>query len=469
MLPRRCHSSIVHPSSVGIRPEGDIPEGKAAAAEGPQARRPVRTAEFLRREGAVSMDNYRSKSRLIAIFLFAAGCVAISCLFLPCDSHAGGNKETVPRDTAGRDAAVGGVSPDRGGEGRDFFPHKIDVEYADGFTVEYHGSYKYVRILEPWQGTDETFEYLLVQRGTAPPEGYPGARIIEIPVETIVTMSTTYVTYLDMLGELDALVGIDSFLFVMNPGVREMIESGELEEIGSGPEVNVEILFDLDPDIIMAHSIGGEWDTHPKLLEAGLAVAMNAEHMEQTPLGRFEWIKYVSLFFNEEESANELFTATEIRYNELAAKVSEVEEKPTVLVNAPYQGVWWIPGGESFQARFIEDAGGAYIWAENDSPGALMLDIEAVYEQAADADIWINPGMWESLDEALAEDGRFGLFKAFQRGQVYNNNRIVNEYGGSSYWETGVANPHVVLADLIKIFHSELLPGHEFVYYYRLE
>jgi iron complex transport system substrate-binding protein len=98
-----------------------------------------------------------------------------------------------------------------------------------------------------------------------------------------------------------------------------------------------------------------------------------------------------------------------------------------------------------------------------------MLNIESVYERAADADIWINPGMWESLEEALAEDERFALFEAFQNGKVYNNNRRANKHGGSSYWETGVANPHVVLADLIKIFHPELLPEHEFVYYYRLE
>jgi iron complex transport system substrate-binding protein len=425
------------------------------------------------------MYNYRNKKRFSAVifcaWFTALCCVAAAGLVLPQAVSAGGDREA-EGSAPGQGAGTGAGEPAgerRGGEdgnpGPDLFPHKAEIRYADGFAVEYHGNFKRVRILEPWQGSDETFEYILVQRGTEPPSGYPEAQVIEIPVESIVTMSTTYVTYLDMLGELDSLVGIDSFLFVMNPEVRKMIGEGTVEEVGSGPEVNVEILLELSPDIIMAHSIGGEWDAHPKLLEAGLAVAMNAEHMEQTPLGRFEWIKYVSLFFNKEKAANGLFDVTEERYQELAGRVAGVGNKPAVLVNAPYQGVWWIPGGESFQAEFIDDAGGDYIWSENDATGALMLNIESVYERAADADIWINPGMWESLEEALAEDERFALFEAFQNGKVYNNNRRANKHGGSSYWETGVANPHVVLADLIKIFHPELLPEHEFVYYYRLE
>ena len=98
-----------------------------------------------------------------------------------------------------------------------------------------------------------------------------------------------------------------------------------------------------------------------------------------------------------------------------------------------------------------------------------MLDIEAVFEQASEADVWINPGMWSSLAEAEAEDERFTEFAAFKNRNIYNNNRMENENGGNAYWEFGLAEPHVILADLIKIFHPEMLPEHNFVYYRRLE
>jgi iron complex transport system substrate-binding protein len=282
-------------------------------------------------------------------------------------------------------------------------------------------------------------------------------------------MSTTYVSYLDLLGFLDTLVGMDSFLFVFNPKAREMIAREEIAETGGGKDVNLEIALSLEPDLIMTHAIGGDWDSHPKLLEAGFSVAMNGEYLERSPLARFEWIKYMALFYNAEAKAEEIFDETVRRYEDLAERARRAEPKPTVLVNAPYQGVWWLPGGDTFAARFVEDAGAEYILAEDETDQTHMLDIEAVYERAGEADVWINTGMWNSLDEALAEDERFAEFAAFDEGRVFNNNARQTEAGGNDYWESGITHPHIVLADLVKIFHPELVPDHELVYYRRLK
>ncbi len=369
---------------------------------------------------------------------------------------------------AGAESSSSAAVPDKGTEHVPEPFHRISVQYSRGFQVEYGETYKLVRAIRPWQGAEESFSYLLVQRGTEPPRGYDGVQVIEIPVRSSVMMSTTYVTYLDMLGELETLKGMDTFHFVQNKKVLEMAEEGDVRAVGSGPSVNVELLLEMDPDLIMGHSIGGEWDTHPKLEEAGLMVVLNGEHMETHPLGRLEWIKFVSLFFNKEARAQEIYDSTVREYNGLEKLTEDVRPKPKVLVNSPYQGVWWVPGGKSFQAVFIRDAGGDFLWSDDDSTGALMLDIEAVYARASDADVWINPGMWNSLDDAVAEDERFTEFKPYQTGNIFNNNKAENRRGGSAYWETGVARPHIVLADLIKIFHPELLPEHDFVYYYKL-
>ncbi|MFP4563022.1 MAG: ABC transporter substrate-binding protein [Spirochaetia bacterium] len=346
---------------------------------------------------------------------------------------------------------------------------EASIRYAEGFSVEYHDTFKVVDVTEPWMGADESFRYVLYKRGTEAPGGYPEALKIEVPIESIITMSTTYVSYLDLLGLLDTLVGMDSFLYVFNPEVREMIANGEIRETGGGKDVNLEIALDLEPDLIMTHAIGGDWDSHPKLLEAGFSVAMNGEYLERSPLARFEWIKYTALFYNAEEKAEEIFDETVRRYESLTARAREAEPKPTVLVNAPYQGVWWLPGGDTFAARFIKDAGAEYILADDETDKTHMLDIEAVFAQAGDADVWINTGMWNSLDEALAEDERFAEFEAIRSGRVFNNNARQTENGGNAYWESGITHPHVVLADLVKIFHPELVPDHEFVYYHKLD
>ena len=153
----------------------------------------------------------------------------------------------------------------------------------------------------------------------------------------------------------------------------------------------------------------------------------------------------------------------------MAARTKGVANKPTVLLNAPYQGIWWIPGGNSFLARFLKDAGAAYLWADDPSTGSKIIDFEVIYEKALDADYWLHPGQWNSLKEGLAVDERFAQFRAFREGHVYNNNARVNKYGGNDYWESGLTKPDVILADLIKIFHPELVPDHKLVYYKKLK
>ena len=97
------------------------------------------------------------------------------------------------------------------------------------------------------------------------------------------------------------------------------------------------------------------------------------------------------------------------------------------------------------------------------------MDVEAVYERALEADVWLNTGNWRHMDDALAADPRFAAINALRQNHVYNNNRRLNPSGGNDYWESGMLNPDVVLADLITIFHNHLLPDHELVYYRQLE
>lgn len=97
-----------------------------------------------------------------------------------------------------------------------------------------------------------------------------------------------------------------------------------------------------------------------------------------------------------------------------------------------------------------------------------MLSLEAVLDKALDADVWVHPGMATTLAELQANDERFAQFAAFRNGAVYNNNKRLNPYGGNDYWESGVTNPHLLLADLIAILHPELLPDHELYYYQQL-
>ncbi|MDE0179875.1 MAG: ABC transporter substrate-binding protein [Caldilineaceae bacterium] len=353
----------------------------------------------------------------------------------------------------------------------DYFPEKLSVTFATGFGVEYHNNYKIVTVTNPWQGAQESFRYVLVQCGTPAPQDVDGT-VIEVPVADIIAMSTTYLPTLDSLGLMDRLIGIDSYMWTTNKAVRSRIEAGEVAEIGSGAGVNVELTLDLDPSLVMTYGTGfSDYDTHPVLLEAGIPVALNGDFVEQDPLGRAEWMKFIALFFNREADAAEEFDAIAAEYQRVAELTASVPERPTVLLSSVYNGTWYVAGGNSYMAKLLADAGAAYLWANEGDVGALPLDFESVYAVAAGADFWLNPdnSFWSSREDVIASDPRYADFEPLERGQLFNNNANVNEYGGNAYYEEGAAHPERVLKDLVRILHPHLLPDHELVFFRQIE
>ncbi|NWG05203.1 MAG: ABC transporter substrate-binding protein [Chloroflexi bacterium] len=352
----------------------------------------------------------------------------------------------------------------------DYFPEKATLAQTENFSIEYFNNYKVVTIATPYPGAAESVEYVLVQCGTPAPDGFLDEQIIEVPVQTIVTMSTSYLPFLDELGLLDRLVGLDDATYVSNTTVLKMAEEGKLTMLGYGSGVNVEKALELAPDLIMTYGSGApDYDAHPVLIEAGLKVALNAEWMDTSPLGRAEWGKFIAAFFNKEADAEALFAEKARKYEELKALAAGVTEKPTVFTGSAYQGTWNVPGGNSFAAAFLKDAGADYLWADDTSTGSLPLAFEAVFEKAKDADYWVNVGFFFTLADVLTADARYADFAAYKNGNVWNNDAKTSPAGGNDYYESAVAHPEIVLADLIKIFHPDLLPDHELVYYRQLK
>lgn len=354
---------------------------------------------------------------------------------------------------------------------RDYFPEKITLQYADGFDVEYHQHYKVVTVKQPWAGADRSFQYVLVQCGTPIPSGYNQNQIIPAPVETVVALSTTHLPHLKKLEVLDRLVAVSNFRHVNTPQVRQKIEAGTIKEVGRNARVDVEQLLTLNPDLVMTFGMGDpQTDSHNRLMKAGLAVALNAEYLSNSPLARAEWLKFTALFFNREKIANQKFSQVASEYQQLATVADKVDTNPKVLVGHSWKGTWHVPGGNSYMAEYLQDAGANYPWSDTSATSSIPLDLETVYERGADAEIWLNGAQsWFSMEDILADDERYAQFQAFQNGQIYVNNARLNQYGGNDYWESGISNPDVVLADLIEILHPELLPDHELVYYQKIE
>ena len=146
-----------------------------------------------------------------------------------------------------------------------------------------------------------------------------------------------------------------------------------------------------------------------------------------------------------------------------------MDEKPEVMTGLSWKDSWFVAGGRSFAARLIADAGGNYMWRDIQSSEAMPLDLESVFSRAVSADIWINPGVASSIEELIAFDERFGDLPVLKKGSIYNNNARMSEGGGNDYWESATVRPDLILADLISVFHPELLRDHSMLYYKKLK
>lgn len=349
--------------------------------------------------------------------------------------------------------------------GGDTFP----VRYAKGFCIIRYPSYDHLQVYNPWQGArGVVLNYLLSRH----PENInnPAYPVIKVPVTRVVCFSTTHIAMIDALGKSGSIVGVSGSHLVCNQTVQHNIRQGKAVDVGYPGNMNYELLMSIKPDVIFVYGVGNEAVPFvKKLSELGFVVVFNAEFLENTPLGKAEWILFMSMFYDACEQARQIFDTVAVEYLRLKQCVAGITQRPRVLYGLPWNGIWYMAGGQSYAARLIEDAGGDYLWKDLETHEALPLTIEAVIARAAGADVWINAGAAGSRKDILAVEKRLASLKVFQQGNIYNNNARVLPGGGNDYWESGVMKPQLILKDLIHIFHPEKDSASSFYYYRKLE
>ncbi len=344
----------------------------------------------------------------------------------------------------------------------------VDVAYATGFRLLEGDGYKVAEVTRAFPGATDTLRYLLVPRGADVPVGYPGATLVQTPVQRVAALSTTHLAMLDRLELADRVVGVADAEMVYAPAIRARLAAGAAQAVGEGEALDTEALAVLRPDLVMLSSLGGTGQAAQMLQQAGIPIVYNGDWAETTPLGRAEWLRFVAAFFDADSVAAAQVDALARRYARLAEIGRAATPKPAVFVGSDFRGTWYAPGGGSYMATLIADAGGSYLWADTPETGSLSLGTEAVFARAQHADVWLNPGIWRTLADGQAQDTRYALFDAFVAGNVYNYDRRQSPGGGYDFFETGVVEPDVLLADLIRILHPSALPDHTLVYYRRL-
>jgi iron complex transport system substrate-binding protein len=342
--------------------------------------------------------------------------------------------------------------------------------HARGFRIETFPGFTILGVQDPWQGSSgNRLEYVLASDLTLIPDSLMHLPAVQTPVSRVICMSTTHVAMIEALGKTQSIVGISGPHYLSNPLIRERVEAGEDLDVGAEQSLNYERIVSLKPGVVMAYGITAEVSGMVKRLkDLGITVILNGDYLENEPLGKTEWLRFIAAFYEMGKEADSVFNGIQEEYENYCQLAKNIADRPGVMTGLPWKDSWYVPGGNSFAAAFIRDAGGEYIWSDVDSREASPIDLESVFVRGAIAEFWINSGSALSLEDIRSTEARLVGFKPFREGTIYNNTARLNETGGNDFWETGVMEPQLILADLIRIFHPGLLQGHELRYYEQL-
>jgi iron complex transport system substrate-binding protein len=246
-------------------------------------------------------------------------------------------------------------------------------------------------------------------------------------------------------------------------------ENGSLRDIGQKNGVNIEILMSLQPDLVMAYTMGTSFEQLKPIQKSGTPVVLNADYLESSPLGRAEWLKLTAVLLNKYEEGDSLFKSIEENYLSTKKLAKKIHQKPSVMTGVMYGDVWYVPGGDSYASKFIEDAGGNYLWSDNPKTGSLELSFESVLDKAKSADFWIGTASFTHLNELENSNTKYALFDAFKLHKVYSYTKRVNANGANDFLESGYMRPDLILKDYIKILHPALFPEEKSTYFQTLK
>lgn len=346
------------------------------------------------------------------------------------------------------------------------------IVHAQGFSIQQNDGLTTLEVDTPWPGSQKSFKYLLVPKDRLATMRFAADAydaVVGVPVKKMILTSTTHIPALEALGELEVLVGFPNTDMISSPQARKLVDLGQIRDLGVNEGINTEVALSREPEVVMGFGINDTNRTYETLEQAGIAVVYNGDWVEQTPLGKAEWIKFFAPFFQKEEEADRIFSEIEMAYSQARKLTQKARHRPTVLTGGLYRDVWHVAGGKSWLAHFLKDANAHYLWEDRPETGGIALGLEAVLDQARDAEFWLNPSYHTSYGDLEAANPHYRQFEAFDKRNIYSNAIEKGEKGGVLFYELAPQRPDLVLGDLIHILHPGLLPDHELRFFKPLE
>ena len=329
-------------------------------------------------------------------------------------------------------------------------------------SMQRTADYTVVTVGDPWKG-GVLHRYVLVPRDAELPADLPEGTVVRTPVSRALVYSSVHTSLLDELDAMDAVKGVVDSQYFIDKKIVDGVASGRIADCGNSMNPTVEKVIDMQPDAILLSPYQDA--SYGQIAKLDIPIIECADYLEYDPLGRAEWVKFYGELVGKRAEADSLYDAIVAAYNDVKQTAASASTRPTVVTEMVISGVWNVPGGQSYMARILHDAGGNYMWADDKNTGSLALDFNQVLAVAQNADYWFIK--WTNINSLKDLQGAYDLNKemaAFQNRHVY-----VCDTDKTRFFDRIPFHPEVLLREFAAILHPELFPDFQNQMYHHID
>ena len=299
---------------------------------------------------------------------------------------------------------------------------KLDLEAAKNFAVDrLEGGYSLITVQNGGR-------FLLIPAGMDAPDGLDAdIMLLYMPLDNLFVASTSTVALMDEIGALSAVTQTtydveDWYL----PSVKQAVQDGQIAYIGHYKQPDFERIALNPPKLaVFSTMIEGTPDVREKLDELGIPLLVDSSALEETPLGRMEWMKLYGVLLDRVDEAEAAFEKQAAIVRDLEGFENTGKTVAFFFINS--EGSVVVRASSDYVPKMIELAGGKYIFDDISDPesnrSTVAITMEQFYAAALDADYLVYNATIDapisSVDELLAKSDLFADFKAVKEGNVW--------------------------------------------------
>ncbi len=330
-------------------------------------------------------------------------------------------------------------------------PSSSQNAFAKGFSLMKYDDYTEAIVYSPWAQGEVLGHYYLVEDSTVATPA-DGQRVC-VPIDCWAIASSTHAGFLGELNAMHTVCGACSPHLIYTSLPATCVDLGDVMQLST------ERVLLSHPTAVMLNTYGAADPIPARLQAVGVPIVYNMEWMEQHPLGRAEWIRFVGAFVGKQQEADSVFQSVVQQYAYYQAMIRDVAvEKRSVLSGNNFRGTWYVPAGGTYMGTLFQDAGAEYYFANDTRTSSIPLSIETCLLHFQAADVWVGSNCG-TLAELAALDEKHTWFEAYQTGEVYNFYGRATTAGANDFWETGTVHPEYILSDLIWVLYPNVLPA----------